>query len=68
MDILNLAQQISCLYIDPATTSYILQIAAGAVIAVGASVGIFWKKIVLWFKNKKNQAIENKIKREAKKH
>ena len=29
-------------YIDPATTSYLIQIVAGVVIAAGATVGIFW--------------------------
>ncbi|MBR6044139.1 MAG: hypothetical protein IKP47_00745 [Ruminococcus sp.] len=32
-------------YIDPATTSYIIQIVAGVVIAVGTVFGIYWKKI-----------------------
>ena len=32
-------------YIDPATTSYVVQIVAGIVIAAGTAVGIFWNKI-----------------------
>lgn len=31
-------------YIDPATTSYVIQIAAGIIIAGGATVGILWNK------------------------
>ena len=32
------------LYIDPAATSYIIQVIAGLVITLSVSVGIFWKK------------------------
>ncbi len=32
-------------YIDPATTSYVIQIIAGIVIACGAGIGIFWNRI-----------------------
>ena len=37
-------------YIDPAATSYIVQIVAGVVIACGVTVGVFWKKIRVFFK------------------
>ena len=40
-------------YIDPATTSYIIQIVAGVFIALGATVAIFWRKISFWFKKRK---------------
>ncbi|MBR5370832.1 MAG: hypothetical protein IK130_01320 [Oscillospiraceae bacterium] len=40
-------------YIDPATTTYIIQIVVGAVVAVGAVVGIFWSKIKRLFKKSK---------------
>lgn len=39
-------------YIDPATTSYVIQIAAGAIIALGTAIGIFWNKIKRIFKRK----------------
>lgn len=39
-------------YIDPATTSYIIQIVVGIVIALGTVVGIYWKKIRGLFKKK----------------
>lgn len=42
-------------YIDPATTSYIVQIVAGVVIAGGAVVGIYFKKIKSFFKKKKGE-------------
>lgn len=32
-------------YIDPATTSYVIQIAAGIVIACGTGIGIFISKL-----------------------
>ena len=47
----------SALYIDPATTSYIIQIGAGILIALGTFFGIFWSKIRRAFK-KKDEKIE----------
>ena len=41
-------------YIDPATTSYIIQIAAGIVIALGTVIGICWNKFKRLFKKKNN--------------
>ena len=38
------------LYIDPATTSYLVQIIVGGVIAIGAAAGIFFNKIKRLFK------------------
>lgn len=35
----------AAVYIDPATTSYIIQIVVGILVAVGTTVGIFWNKI-----------------------
>ncbi len=32
-------------YIDPATTSYVIQIVAGIVIACGTGIGIFWNRM-----------------------
>lgn len=45
---------ISLIYIDPAMTSYVIQIIAGVVVACGAALGIFWNKITRFFRNKKN--------------
>lgn len=52
-------------YIDPATTSYVIQIITGVVIACGAAVGIFWKKIRLFFRDKKMKSMEKKIAADA---
>lgn len=41
-------------YIDPATTSYLIQIIAGVVIALGTVVGIYWNKLKRLFKKKGN--------------
>jgi hypothetical protein len=46
----------AAMYIDPATTSLIIQIAAGVLITVGTFLGIFWSKIRRVFK--KNKAEE----------
>lgn len=54
-------------YIDPATTSYLIQIVAGVVIAAGATLGIFWKKIKLAFKRKKMEHLEQSLKKKAEK-
>lgn len=45
--------QMAAMYIDPATTSLIIQIGAGVLITVGTFLGIFWSKIKRAFwKNK----------------
>ena len=45
-------------YIDPATTSYVIQIVAGIVLACGATIGILWSRIKRKIKSKKNQGEE----------
>ncbi len=54
-------------YIDSAATSYIIQIIAGVVIAFGVTVGIFWKKIKLFFRNKRIKRLERSISKKAEK-
>lgn len=50
------------LYIDPATTSYVIQIVAGIVIAAGASIGIFWSRLKRAVSGKnKNKSGEEKV-------
>ena len=49
------------LYIDPATTSYIIQIAAAVIVALGAFIGIFWNKLKRLFKKKGSEEEEVKI-------
>lgn len=51
-------------YLDPAATSYIIQIISGIIIACGVTIGIFWKKIRLFFRNMKTKA---QVKQAAKK-
>lgn len=54
-------------YIDPAATSYIVQIVAGVVIAGGVAVGVFWKKIRMFFKNIKMKRLEKSLTKKAEK-
>lgn len=54
-------------YVDPATTSYIIQIVAGIVIAAGTAVGIFWNKIKRKFK-KKNETQEENVRTDSTSH
>ena len=41
-------------YIDPATTSYVLELVVGAVVVGGAALGYYWRKI----RNKVNKKDE----------
>ncbi len=52
-------------YVDPAVTSYIIQIVAGAVIACGVVLGVFRRKIALFFRQQKMKRLEKKLTREA---
>lgn len=47
----------SFMYIDPATTSYLIQIIVGVAIAVGTGIGIFRSKIKKAFKRKKKEEV-----------
>lgn len=42
-------------YIDPSAMTYIIQIIAGAVIAVGAAAGFYWRRIKRAVRRKKNK-------------
>lgn len=53
------------MYIDPAATSYIVQVVAGVVISLGVVFGIFWKKIKLFFQKKKIEATERQLRAQA---
>lgn len=48
-------------YIDPATTSLIIQIIAGVVIACGTAVGIFWSRIKRKFKKKSDDEAAEEV-------
>lgn len=52
-------------YIDPSASSVIIQVVAGVLIAAGAAIGIFWKKIKNAFNKKKYQNIEKNIEKKA---
>ncbi|NLB90621.1 MAG: hypothetical protein GX786_05325 [Clostridiales bacterium] len=54
-------------YIDPATTSYVVQIVAGVVISLGVVLGIYWKKISLAFMNLKVKIMKKRIAKKAEK-
>ena len=40
-------------YLDPSVMTYAIQVVAGVVIAGGAALAIYWKKIKLFFKKRK---------------
>lgn len=48
-------------YIDPSSMTYLIQIIAGVVIAAGAGVGFYWKRIKRSIRNRKEarEAAEN---------
>ena len=46
-------------YLDPSTVTYLIQIVAGVFIAGGAAIGIYWHKIKLFFKRKKEDKQNN---------
>ena len=45
-------------YIDPSSMTYLIQIIAGVVIAAGAGLAFYWKRIKRFF-NKKSHSDEN---------
>ncbi len=55
------------MYIDPAATSYVIQVIAGVVISAGVVIGVFWKKIKLFFQKKKIEATEKRLTEQAEK-
>ena len=46
-------------YLDPSAMTYIIQAVAGVVIAGGAALVIYWKKIKLFFKKRKANKNKN---------
>ena len=48
-------------YIDPSSMTYIIQIIAGAAIAIGAGIGFYWKRIARWIRSKKEQSSDASI-------
>jgi len=52
-------------YIDPATTAMVTQIIAGIVISVGVAVGLFWRRIVLFFQNLRIKQTQRSIEKQT---
>ena len=53
----------ACAYIDPSTTTYIIQAVAGVVVAIGAFISIYWRKAKKKIANKLN--IDENAKKEV---
>lgn len=53
-------------YIDPATTSMVIQIVAGVFISLGFAFGIFRRKLIMFFKNLWIKFTMKKIEKKAK--
>ncbi len=45
-------------YIDPASTSYVIQIIAAVCAAGGAAIAIYWKKIQIFFRKRKQRKLD----------
>lgn len=45
-------------YIDPASTSYVIQIIAAVFAAGGAALAIYWKKIQIYFRKRKQRKLD----------
>ncbi len=58
---------VSFAYLDPGTTSVIIQAVAGVVIACGVAVGAFWTKIKAFFRDKKIANMEKRLAKKAEK-
>ena len=41
---LGLHGSLTASYIDPSVMTYVIQVSAGLVIAIGAGVGVYWRK------------------------
>lgn len=50
----------SLAYLDPSTTTYVIQIVAGGLIAAGTAIGIYWHKIKKAVTGKKSDTRINK--------
>ena len=56
---------VSFAYLDPGTTSVIIQAVAVVVIACGVAVGAFWTKIKAFFRDKKIKNMEKRLSKKA---
>lgn len=41
---LLMSTQTACAYIDPSTTTFLIQAVAGVAVAIGAGVAVYWRK------------------------
>lgn len=57
--VLSFTAMSACAYIDPSVITYIMQAILGVAIAGGAAVAIWWKKIKLFFRKRKEKKAEN---------
>ncbi len=48
-------------YIDPSSMTYLIQIIAGVVIAAGAGLGFYWKRIRRHMRKKQEDATEQTV-------
>ena len=53
------------LYIDPSSMTYLIQIVVGVVIAAGAGVGFYWKRIRRYFRNKRREREDAAVEAQA---
>jgi len=47
-------------YLDPSSATYLFQAVAGVVVASGAAITLYWKKIKLAFKRSKGNSGKNR--------
>ena len=52
-------------YIDPSSMTYLIQVIAGVVIAAGAGLGFYWKRIRRSIRKKKREREEAQLAKEA---
>lgn len=50
-----LTMSVSLAYLDPSSMTYVIQIVAGIVIALGTVFGFYFKRIRRYFRNKKKE-------------
>lgn len=41
---LLMSTQTACAYIDPSTTTFLIQAVAGVAVAIGAAVAVYWRR------------------------
>ena len=54
-------------YVDPATTAMLTQIVSGIIISLGVVIGVFRRKIMLFFQNIRIKMMKKKIEKQNRK-